>query len=228
MAEEEVTIAIPTKWIVGFGVAGATVGFGSAFVVGPIVSWLLGLIGDAPGPLRLAATLPLEWAIPALALVGLCLGIWVGREWQKDHGDTTISSEGVTIRRGGSGHHVARDQVSGVFTDGHELILIDQSTKELLRTPTDQILVTRLQQAFEGLGYPWQGTSDPLEKDFVTWIDGKDPLDARAHALLRARHRAQADKQSGSAEDARDDLRDLGIIVRDRDKAQQYRVVPHR
>lgn len=109
-----------------------------------------------------------------------------------------------------------------------ELVLVDQSTSELLRTATDQTLVARLQHAFEGLGYPWQGTTDPHENDFVTWIHGKSPLDAQARALLRARQRARTDKQSGAADDARDCLRELGIVVRDRDDAQQYRVVPHR
>jgi len=228
MDEKGVTVAIPMRWIVGFGVVGLALGFGSAFVVGPLVNWLLGLIGDAPGPLRLAATLPMEWAIPVLALLGLCLGVWVGREWRRENGETTVSAEGVTVRRGGAGHHVPRAQISGVFTDGYELILVSQSTNELLRTATDQILIGRLQQAFEGLGYLWQGTADPHENDFVTWIDGKGSLDDRAHLLLRVRQRARTDKQSGAADGARDDLRDLGIVVRDRDDAQQYRLASRR
>lgn len=58
MTENHVAIAIPTRWIVGVRIAGAVLGFGAAFVIGPIVNWLLGLAGDAPGPLRLAAGLP--------------------------------------------------------------------------------------------------------------------------------------------------------------------------
>lgn len=228
MVEDEVIVSVPAKWLVGFGVVGAALGIGAAFVIGPIVNWLVGLIGDAPGPLRLAAALPVEWAFPVLAAVGLCLGIWAGREWQKEIGETTISAEGVTIRQGGAGHHVSRNQVGGVFTDGgRELILVDESTNELSRTATDQILVPRLQHAFERFGYCWQGNTDPHEKDFETWVDGRGPLNAQAHALLRARQRAQSDKQFGAGDDARDQLRDLGVIVRDRHEAQQYRVVPH-
>lgn len=82
MAENEVTVAIPMPWMIGFGIAGAGLGFGSAFVVGPLVNWLLGLIGDVPGPMRLAAALPVEWAIPVLTVAGVCLGALVGRQWQ--------------------------------------------------------------------------------------------------------------------------------------------------
>ena len=71
MAENTVNVSIPRRWIVGMHAAGALLGFGAAFVIGPLVTWLLGLAGDAPGPLRLAAGLPLVWAIPVLTLAGL-------------------------------------------------------------------------------------------------------------------------------------------------------------
>lgn len=74
--------------------AGAALGFGAAFVIGPVVTWLLGLVGDAPGPLRLAAALPLEWSVPVLTLAGLCVGIWLAHEWQKENGSLTVASEG--------------------------------------------------------------------------------------------------------------------------------------
>lgn len=226
MAENQVAIAIPGRWIVGVRIAGAVLGVGAAFVIGPIVSWLLGLSGDAPGPLRLAAGLPLVWAIPVLTIAGLGLGFWITREWQKENGIITVSPDGVTVQRGGTGTHVGRDRISEVFSDGRDLILVDKQTNELLRAKTDKILLSRLRQAFEGLGYPWQGTTDPHEQDFVTWVDGNGLIDGRAQDLLRARQRALADKRSGAAEDAHDELRDRGIVVRDRNDAQQYRVVP--
>lgn len=227
MPEDKVSIAISTRWLVGFGIAGATVGFGAAFIVGPVVDWLIGMVGDAPGPLRLAATLPTMWAIPVLAIAGLCVGVQVGRQWQKECGVTTISAEGVTVQRGGTGHHVAREEIRGVFIDGDDLVLVDHQSAELLRTATDQTLAMRLQRALDKFSYPWQGTTNPHEQEFAVWVDGRGPLDARAQALLRARQRALADKRIGAAEDARDQLRDLGITVRDRDDAQQYRVVTH-
>lgn len=164
-------------------------------------------------------------ADPGAGIAGLCVGVWVGREWQKDCGVTTISAAGVTVTRGGNEHHAAREQISGVFVDRDDLVLVDQLSAELLRTKTDQALVPRLHRAFDELDCPWQGMADPHEREFVTWVDGQCPPDARAQALLRTRQRALADNRSGAAEDARDQLRDLGIT--NRDNAQQYRVVPH-
>lgn len=227
MTENHVAIAIPRGWIVAVRVAGALLGFGAAFVIGPLVRWLLGLAGDAPGPLRLAAGLPLVLAIPVLTIAGLGLGFWITREWQKENGVITVSPDGVTVQRGGNGAHVARDRISEVFSDGHDLILVDEQTNELLRAKTDKMLLARLRQAFEELGYRWQGTTDPHEHAFVTWVDGNGLMDGRAQDLLRARQRALADKRYGAAEDARDELRHRGIVVRDRNDAQQYRVVPN-
>lgn len=37
MRDEEVSVAVSTRWLVGFGIAGAAVGFGAAFIIGPVV-----------------------------------------------------------------------------------------------------------------------------------------------------------------------------------------------
>lgn len=221
-----VSVTVPNSWMAGFAVAGAAVGLGAAFVVGPFVSWLVGLIDDAPGPLRVAAALPLEAAIPLLCLVGMCIGIAAAWKWRKDVGITKISPEGVTVRRDGEHQYIDRGQISGAFIDGHDLVLTNRHTVELLRSKNDQTLAGRLQAAFERFDYPWHGISDPNEDEYATWVDGKGPLDARAHDLLRARQRALRDARPGAADNARDELRARGISVRDRREGQQYRVTP--
>lgn len=228
MSDHAVSVSIPTRWIVGFHTVGAAVGFGAAFIVGPLVHWLLGLIGDAPGPLRLAALLPTMWAIPVLTLVGLFTGHLVASNWQKESGSFIITPEGVTHQREGTGQHVARTRIDGVFTDGQDLVLVDDHSAELLRVKADDVLVTGLKDAFEHHGYPWMGTSDPQEDAFTTWIDGAGSLPAGAHDLLRTRRRLLADKQPGAAEGILDKLRELGVMVRDRGGAQQYRAIPPR
>lgn len=225
MTEISRTVTIPRPWIIGLHVAGAVLGFGAAFIVGPLVSWLLGLIGDAPGPLRLAAALPLVWAIPVLTLAVLFLGSWCARDWRQANGAITITRDGVTVRRAAGNHYLPRERLSGVFTDGRDLVFTDSATNELLRLRSDEVLVVRLRDAFEEFDYPWQGAQDPCDQAFAVWVDGGGQLDARTHDLLRARQRALADKRPGAAEDARDELGQLGVVVRDRDDAQQYRVV---
>ena len=226
MTEAETTVTIPSEWIVGLCAAGAAVGFGAAFVVGPTVEWLLSLVGDAPGPLRIAARLPLAWAIPVLTLAGAGVGFWITREWRKETSAVTVSARGVTIESAGARQHIDRDRIGGVFTDGKDLVVTDPQTNELSRSGTDAVLARRLRRAFERFGYPWQGNSDPYESGYVTWADGSGGVAGRVDDLLRARHRALADKRAGAAADARDELRALGIAVRDRDHTQQYRESP--
>lgn len=223
MAEDYVEISIPRKWIVGFWAAGAVVGFGAAFAIGPLVAWLLDAAGGAPAPLRLAAWLPLIWAIPALTIVGLCVGVWVAWGWQKENGLIRVARSGVTVLRSEYSRHVDRTRIDSVFTDGDDLVMTDGRTHELLRIKTDGVLISRLKLAFKEYCYPWQGTADPYEDDYVTWIDGDGQLEECAEELMRTRQRARADKRAGAAEDARDDLQHLGVVVRDRKETQQYR-----
>ncbi|MBA0127230.1 hypothetical protein H0B56_16890 [Haloechinothrix sp. YIM 98757] len=228
MAESRTTITLPKAWVAGICLAGAALGFGAAFLVHPLVDWLLSQVGDAPGPLRLAAGLPLTWAIPVLTLAGLGLGVWVVREWRKDMGLVEVSDDSVTMQRAGANRRIDREWIGGVFTDGHDLVITDHRGGEVSRTRTDGVLAKRLRQAFEGFGYPWQGSTDPYESAYVTWVDGSDDVDSRVHDLLRTRRRALADKRTGAADDALDELRALGIAVRDRDNEQQYRVISSR
>ena len=224
--ENEVAVTVPTSWMAGFAAVGAAVGLGAAFAVGPAVTWLLELVDAAPGPLRVVAALPAAAAIPLLCLVGAGLGLAAARQWRKDGGVTTVSPEGVTVRRDGGQQHIDRGRVSGAFLDGHDLVLLDRRTVELLRSKTDQALAGRLHAAFEAFDYPWRGTADPHENEYAAWVDGTGPLDARAHDLLRIRQRALRDAQPGAADHALDELRALGISVRDRRDGQQYRVAP--
>lgn len=225
MTENETTITIPRRWIVGFCVAGAVVGFGAAFAVGPFVEWLLSLAGDAPGPLRIAARLPLVWAIPVLTLLGSAVGFWITREWRKEVSVVTVSAGGVTIESESTSQFIDRDRIGGVFTDGKDLVVTDPQTNELSRSKTDTVLTGRLQHAFERLGYPWQGNADPYENAYITWVDGSNGVGGRVDDLLRTRQRALTDKRMGAADDIRDELRSLGVVVRDRDHKQQYREI---
>ncbi|WP_293697687.1 hypothetical protein [uncultured Agrococcus sp.] len=225
MTDEPVTVRIPRRWIVAFQLGGAVVGFGAAFIVGPLVGWLLGFVGDAPGLLRLAGSLPLVWAIPVLTIAGLIVGFWLAAQWQEEVGVVTVGPESVTLFRSGTGSLLRAERISGAFTDGKDLIIVDADGNELLRSKTDTVLATRLQSAFEQHDYRWQGTVDPRDEQFIAWIDGDGSLDAEAHGLLRARQRALADKRAGAAEGFRDELAATGIVVRDRDGGQQYRLI---
>lgn len=220
---DSVTVRIPQGWLWTLRLVGAALGVGAAFAVGPTVDWLVGLIGSAPGPLRLAARMPLTWAVPVLAVVGTAAGAWVGHAWQKENPIVTVDANAAIVTNGAERVHIGREKVAAVFTDGQDLVLLDAAGLPLSRTKADDVLINGLRSAFERFGYPWRGTSDPHEGEYVAWADRSPDLDEPAHDLLRTRHRALADKRPGEAARALDALRAQGLVVRDRAGAQQYR-----
>lgn len=228
MSEHSAAVAVPRTWLLAPPLLGAVLGGGAALVIGPVVGWLLGLIGDAPGPLRLAALLPVQWALPALIVVGLAAGAWVAGQWRKEYGTIEIGEGGVTVHRPGANVRVPRERIAGIYIDRSELVLHDDATDEMLRIRTEGLLAGRLRAAAEQFDLPWLGTTNPLDGDFTTWVDGDSWLDEAEHMLLRERARALTDKQSGSAERAREELRACGLAVRDREEGQQYRITGRR
>ncbi len=220
---DAVTVRLPETWLWLVRIGGAALGFGAGFGVAPLVSWLLDLVGGAPGPLRLAAQLPTVWAVPLLTLVGAAAGAWAAAAWRKESPVVTVAGDHITVHEHGSGLHLDHERIGEVFTDGRDLVVLDADGGELTRVKADELSTGRLRAAFEKFDLPWRGTADPREAEFVRWVDRSPDLDEPVHALLRARKRAMADKRSGAAEEALDGLRVMGVAVRDRDGGQQYR-----
>lgn len=217
------TVRLPESWLWGVILCGAALGLGAAFAVGPLADWMTDLFDSAPGPLRVAAALPLGWAVPVLGLVGGAAGAGVAHTWRKDNPVIEVGAESVVVQDATGGQHVERTRIAQVFTDGGELVLRGADGREHVRTRVDDALNGRLRATFERRGYPWCGTADPHEAEYTTWIDDGPELDQRAHALLRSRKRALADSRNGAADEAREELWTIGISVRDRGETQQYR-----
>lgn len=226
MAQEDVTVRLDARWAGLFAVLGAAIGFGAAFAVGPVVEWLLGLVDTAPGPLRLASALPLAWAVPILTVAGAVVGWFVYGAWSEEVAEVTVSSTEVRVTSGSATVRLAREEIVEAFLDREELVVVDARGRELCRAGSDTSVAHRLRDAFERFGYSWAGTSDPREAAFVTWVDRSEDLDEQTHTLLRRRRRALADKRTGTAEELRDELLDLDVVVRDRADSQQYRLLP--
>ncbi len=222
---EPVVVKVPRRWTAGFCIAGALVGLGAAFVVRPVLGWLLGLLGDAPAPLRLAGLLPLPWAVPVLMLAGLVAGLLIAAGWSEGLGRVEVGAGGVRVVRKESSRFVPYARIAEAYADADELVLADARGLELLRAPTDGVLLAQLEAAFAAHGLRWRGRGDPREAEYRTWVDGEEALEPEAEELLRSRGYALMDKKEGEAFRARESLLELGIVVRDRDGNQQFRRV---
>ncbi|MFI1384153.1 hypothetical protein [Embleya sp. NPDC020886] len=221
--DRTVTVRMPSVWLWLIGVGATLLGLGAGFAVAPFVDWLIDLVGSAPGPLRLAAKLPTRWAVPIGTVLGAGLGAWAAVAARQESPVLTVAADHLAIHRDGSGLHIPRDRIATIFTDGRDLVALDPNKSELARVRASDLPTGHLRDAFARFDYPWRGSTDPREAEFSVWIDGTTDLDEAAHTLLRARKRALTDKRAGAAEDALDGLRRLGVAVRDRKGAQQYR-----
>ncbi|WP_460526721.1 YqeB family protein [Flindersiella endophytica] len=200
-------------------------------IVGAGLAWLLqslaGRLVSLPwvpfeGPLRLIDEIPEPQAtIGALivgALAGLAFAAWGAREYVT----VTVDNDQITTKQGDSTRVVGRGSVTAAFVDGKQLVLLDRSSKELLRQRGDLPNAKRLRAAFGAHGYPWRD-ADPFQDAYKRWVVDSPDLPAEAHALLKARARAVENDDRDDADELRDELSKLGVVVRDRDKRQSYR-----
>lgn len=226
MSRSSVTVTVDSKFAPTFASVGAGIGLVVALLVGPVVSWLLDRIDTAPAPLRLIDQLPLVWSAPILTIVGAVVGWVFFSMWNEEVGRVVIDHQGLRLESRGSPAVFAREEIAEIFMDKDELVLVDEDSRELSRTTSDNSLAQRLSEALTTFGYPWAGAKDPRESAFCDWVDRSPRLDESTHDILRARRRALTDEKTGEAQARRDELAERGVIVRDRDQKQQYRLIP--
>jgi hypothetical protein len=201
------TITLDRRLTTVFITVGAAAGLALALIAGPVTAWLLDRLDSAPVFLRIIVEFPLAVTLPVLTVIGAVAGWFVFAVWEGEVGSVTLDDDGVLITQEKAATRFTREEVAEAFLDREELVLVDADSRELSRTPSDAGLHARLCAAFEARDIPWRGAVDPRQD----------------HDLLRARQRALSDKRAGEAAALRDQLRDRGLVVRDRDEAQQVR-----
>ncbi|WP_116114883.1 YqeB family protein [Amycolatopsis ruanii] len=215
MPESGRVLRVSRALVAGLALAGLPLGAGAALLVRPVTGWVIGLFGAAPGPLRLLARVPVPWLVAGGAAAGLVATALLAARVLAETTAVEITGRGVTVERDGSRVFVARERIAAVYTDPRDLVLRGADGRELLRREAD-IGARRLAAAFAAAGYPWRGTRDPDEDRFRPWVDGTPDLPAEVHDLLRRRERALRDGEAGTAVALRDQIQDLGVVVRER------------
>lgn len=224
MSESSVTVSLDSRFGPPFALIGAGIGLVVALLVGPVVSWLLERIDTAPAPLRLIDQLPLIASAPLLTIAGAVAGWIFFSFWNDEVGRVVIDPQAVRVETKDTTAVFGREEIAEVFLDEDELVLVGEDSQELSRTASDSSLAHRFSEALNTFRYPWIGASDPRESDFCDWVDRSPDLSESVHQLLRARSRALADNRTGEAQARRDELAARGVVVRLRDKQQQYRL----
>ncbi|GAA1898119.1 YqeB family protein [Asanoa iriomotensis] len=205
-------------WVL-FPVLGAGLGW--------VVQWAAGWVADLPvAPLQGVFRAIDEAPDPQAALVavgaGLVVGLVVAVLAVADMLVIRFAVGEVTLTRGGKKQSVSRGDVTGVFFDRNELVLLGRSSTELAREKTD-LSKQKVEAAFTGAGYPWLAGGDPHRDEFRIWTRIDDDLPGVAHGLLIDRAAALEKGKADEAAVLREQLLKLGFVVRDEKKKQYWR-----
>ncbi|MBB5789232.1 YqeB family protein [Jiangella mangrovi] len=207
-------------WL-GFPALGALLGLG----LRPLAQWMLDTswVPDH-GLARVVADLPQPWGVIGAVAVGVVLGVVVALTAEGEVLRVAVDGSGVTLTRDGNNRTFARGDVTAIFTDGKELVLVGRSSEELAREKSD-LAADRLAAAFTEQGYPWRADGDPHRDEFRRWVPDEPELPAGANAVLRARSSALEKGDLKDLAELREELAKLGVVVRDQDKRQYWRQV---
>ncbi len=194
-------------------------------VAGAVVVWLLKLLANwavtlpwTPfrGPLELADSIPEPWATVGALGVGFVGGLVLALVAHGERLDVTVSPERVRLVGDEYDETFARDDVTAVFVDRNQLVLLGSDTAELARRPSE-LDVAALRAAFTRHGFPWRD-GDPHADEYRRWVPGAEGPPPGANALLTAR-----EKNPDDADELRAELARLGVIVRDEKRKQYWR-----
>ncbi len=172
---------------------------------------LIGAIGDPQGSI-------------VAAVIGAAVGLFVAVKSAADVLEVHVANDVVRLSRGGKGERVyGREQVAGVFHDAGQLVLLGADSGELAREKHD-LAEADVRKAFETRGWPWL-TADPHAGKYRRFVDDDPDLPPAANAMLKARAVALSKGDHHDLSELRDEVAKLGVVVRDENKRQYWRLV---
>jgi len=214
--DERIVVAL------GLPALGALAGLGLKLIAG----WVAGLAwAPFQGPFKLVASIDEPWATVGALGVGLAGGLVLTALSIQERLTVMVTDDTVTLARGATTTTYQRSDVDSAFMDGKALVLLDRSGAELARERSD-LRPDRIAAALRGHGYAWRDDGDPYRNEFRLWVPDMPGLPPAANALLAARARALEKKAQSDVAELRVELLRLGVVVRDDQKRQYWRVVP--
>ncbi|MEV6813689.1 hypothetical protein [Micromonospora sp. NPDC051296] len=197
------------------GAAGGLLAFGAGWVAG--LPW-----APMQGLFRLVDGLSEGYALAGGVGVGVLAGMVIAAIGTAERVRVTVDGTRVRLRRGSIEREVGRSETRVAFVDGKDLVLLDADDGELARQRSD-LPAAQLAGAFREHGWPW-AAEDPHRAAYRRWVPGLPGLPAGADALLRARQEAVEHGRTEEARELREELARYGVVVRDDDKRQHWRL----
>ncbi|GIO34255.1 hypothetical protein J2TS6_53960 [Paenibacillus albilobatus] len=217
----ELGVTKADKWIIWtlFPVAGAAVGW----FIPPLAEWALKLPWiPFEGPLKLISSLHGGWVTFATASLGALAGGWLSMAAMRETLQIRLSDQEVSLRIRDHERTLKRDEVTAVFLDNKQLVLLGADGQVLYREKPDTKR-QKLAEAFIRHGYDWR-EQDPFNHEYTRWVPGCPDLSSSVNALFAAREKAIGKEEKEEAEELRLELSKLGVTVREEGKRQYWRM----
>lgn len=217
-------LATPTSTLVGSYVLLGAVGAGLGWLVRLLSGWAATVDGM---PFRdwisIIASMKEPYATVGCVVVGAGAGAFCVRLVMRGSVALSVTGKRIIWKAGGKPRKFERAEVGAVFFDGDDLILLGPAGEELTRADSnmehDVVAATMTKY-----GYPWSD-ADPYLDDYRRWVDDMPGLSLAVNALMKARQKALQENESDSAAELRADLAKLGVVIRETDDRQFYRLV---
>ncbi|MEU8076569.1 hypothetical protein AB0B31_14080 [Catellatospora citrea] len=217
-------LRVSTRRVAAMWAMCVVIGAGLGWVLRAVSEWAANVDGM---PLRdwisVLAKVPDPYGTVLCLLLGVGFGAEVARRTLKDSVAVSVQQDRVIWRAGRKTRRIARAEISAVYLDGFDdLVFLGIDTGELARA-NNNLNEDAVKEAFLRHGYPFFD-ADPHLEQYMRWVEDLPELSATANALLKARQKALADNAAEDAAELRADLAKLGVIVRQNDDRQFYRL----
>ncbi|MEJ8545000.1 YqeB family protein [Brevibacillus borstelensis] len=197
-------------------------------ILGAAIGWFLPIIAD--WVLKLPVV-PFEklfifiasfhhfWVSVVASIVGVIAGFILSLIVFSESLTATVSDHQLKLVLGDSEKIIEKKDIYAVYMDNKNLVVLGQSSQELYRE-VFEIKSDAVRGAFHKHGYPWH-EGDPFISEYQRWADGHPDFPSGINALLGVRERALKEEDKKTAKYLREDLAQLGVVIRD-DRNGQY------
>lgn len=204
-------------WI-GFPLAGLVFGWFLPSIAkwGSSLPWV-----PFQGPLKLIASYNGAWVGFITLILGLIAGIALTLLTFHESLEISIYDNKVILKLRNEEITLKKNDISLVFMDEKQLVLLDSNEKEIFRYK-QELKKNKVREAFLKHHYPWND-EDQFKEDFKKWVVDCPDLSPAANALLKARKIAIEKGEDEEIFQLAKELWKLRVSVKEKDKKQYYR-----
>jgi len=206
--------------IIGGPLLGAIIGW----FIQIISSWLVKIPFVPFGPFfEWIVSWNSSWVSIIGVIVGLIAGILFVFYAFSESLKMTITDQEVTMKRYDKEVQMQKRDISAIYMDRKDIVVLGQKQEELYRSPTD-VKQPKIEAAFLEHRFPWK-SENPHQADYQRWVPEHPDFSASVNSLLAAREKALKEDDEKEAAILRKDLAAEGAVILDEDKRQYVRMI---